>query len=268
VRPEARVSAPVVPYAAAYDRLGRLADEYRGSLGDDLSTYERKLFSQNGEDGVTAEILRRIEPASRWFVEFGAGTGGEGCCVFLADVFGWSGLFIEADGPMHRDLAAKYAANPRVKTVHAAVKVATVEDLFRTSGVPTEPDVLTIDIDGNDYWVWRAIRGYRPRLVIIEYNANLPPDSRLVRALDEEQGWDRTGWFSASILALEELAGRKGYALVYTDLSGCNAFFVRDDLVEKVGVSDPPRRGANYGLVGGRFEISLDDHSWVEAPTD
>ncbi len=268
MQPIGTPGAPVTPYADGYDRLARLGGEYRDVLGSDLTSYELKLFSQNGEDGVTAEILRRIEPASRWFVEFGAGTGGEGCCVFLADVFGWAGLFIEADAPMYQRLDAKYAANPRVTTTQATVTVDRVEELFRARGVPAEPDVLTIDIDGNDYWVWRAIDNYRPRLVIIEYNGNLPPESRWVRALDEARGWDRSGWFSASLRALEELSRRKGYTLVHTDLSGVNAFFVRDDLAEKVGVSDPPRRTANYGLVGGRFEINLDDHAWVDAPRD
>ena len=243
-----------------------LASAYRDDLGGGLTTYERRVFSQNGEDGVVAEILRRIGTRTRWFVEFGAGTGNEGCCVALADIFGWSGLFIEADDGMFPKLETKYRPNDRVVTTHAAVTTGNVESLFAAAGVPADLDVLSIDIDGNDYWIWQAIVSYRPALVVIEYNANLPHDSRLVRRLDESVGWDETAWFSASLLALEELAESKGYKLVHTDLSGVNAFFVRNDLAARVGIDTVERHAANYRLNGGRFELPEGADRWVEVP--
>lgn len=249
-----------------YGQLAALGERYGPELvaAGDLACYERKVFSQNGEDGVTCEILHRIGVTERCFVEFGAGTGAEGCCVVLADVFGWSGLFIEADESMYDLLSHKYGAHPRVDTLKAKVTAENVEALFARCGVPSSPDVLSIDIDSNDYWVWEALERFRPRLIIIEYNANLPVGSTLVRAKDESQGWDETAWFSASIAALEELARKKGYALVHTDLSGVNAFFVRDDLAERVQVTDVVRRAANYGLVSQRLPDALTDHEWVD----
>ncbi len=93
--------------------------------------------------------------------------------MFLADVLGWQGLFIEPDEASYSELAAKYAAG-RVQTVNAAVTPQNVESLFAAAGVPAEPDVLSIDVDGQDYWIWEALEAHRPRVVVIEYNAVLP----------------------------------------------------------------------------------------------
>jgi len=139
-----------------------------------LTRYEHRVFSQNGEDGVLAELLRRIGVVSRWFVEFGIETGVEGNCVFLADVMGWSGLFIEPQQDASKNLCRKYSANPAVHTRRALVRADNVEQLFAQAGVPREPDVLSIDVDGNDYWIWQALTTYSPRIVVIEYNAQWP----------------------------------------------------------------------------------------------
>ncbi|HEX6388307.1 MAG TPA: oligosaccharide flippase family protein [Solirubrobacteraceae bacterium] len=195
-----------------------------------LSRYERKVSSQNGEDGVIEELLRRAGAGTRWFVEFGASTGQEASCVHLADTQGYEGLFIEADDDAYAALAAKYADNPRVRTLQAFVAPDNVQALFAQAGVPPEPDVLAIDIDGIDYWVWQAITDYRPRIVVAEYNAHLDPDSPLTVPADHREGWDGTDYFGAGLGALRDLASARGYRLVHTDTTGTNAFFVRADL--------------------------------------
>jgi hypothetical protein len=263
--PEPSDRAPI-HYDATYDRIRVLTTGYRELLADlgDLTPFEGRLFSQNGEDGVIAEILKRVGPGGRWFVEFGAGTGGEGCCVALADVFGWEGLFMEGDPDFFSRLQAKYEGNPRVRTRMSMVTADNIEALLRDADVPRDVDVFSIDVDGNDYWVWNAIKRYSPRVLVIEYNANLPMSSMLVRSRDETRGWDSTGWFSAGLAALEALGHSKGYSLVYTDLSGVNAFFVRDDLLAATGVTQPPRRAANYRLTGGAFSVPQDpEHPWT-----
>lgn len=244
--------------------LGVHQDRYREALGaTDLSPFEYRVFSQNGEDGVIGEILRRLRVASRSFVEFGIGSGHQGNCVALADLHGWSGLFIESDDGAYRRLANKYRAIDRVRTLHATVTPTNIESLLAGAGVIEEPDVLSIDIDGADYWVWEAIVSFRPRLVVIEYNANLDPDRALVRPL-AGRAWDGTDWFGASIGALRRLAAKKGYQLVHTDLCGINAFFVREDLSATVGVPDPPVRTANYGLVGGSLRRDPESRPWID----
>ncbi len=223
--------------------------------GADLTPFELRAFSQNGEDGVLAEILRRIGAPTRFFVEFGIESGREGNCVYLADVAGWQGLFMEADEQLYRLLERKYVARPRVRTLCARVGRENVEELFARAEVPQEPDVLSIDIDGQDYWIWEAIEGYRPRVVVIEYNSAIDPRRRWVQPDDPSRPWEGTEYGGASLGALQRLAERKGYRLVHTELTGLNAFFVRTDLAGEAfpGQEDVPARGVpNYFLSGYR----------------
>jgi glycosyltransferase involved in cell wall biosynthesis len=195
-----------------------------------LTGFELRAFSQNGEDGVLAEILRRVGVAERYFVEFGVESGREGNCVFLADAADWRGLFMEADDEMFAELERKYAAINRVSTIHARVSAQNIEQLLAQAGAPAEPDVLSIDVDGQDYWIWSAIEHYRPRVAVIEYNSSLDPRRQLVQPDEPGHSWDRTEYYGASVGALRALGDSKGYRLVHTELSGVNAFFVRDDL--------------------------------------
>ena len=214
--------------AAALRRELRIARRRAGA--GDLVEAEARLCSQNGEDGVLAELLARTGPPSRWFVEIGAGPGLEGNCVLLADALRWHGLFVEADPAHHRTLEAKYRRSRHVTTLRRRVVPANVNQLLAEARVPREPDVLSIDVDGNDYWIWRALRGFAPRIVVIEYNAALGSQDAVTQPLDEAHEWDGTAYFGASIRALEELGRARGYRLVHLESAGVNAFFVRDDL--------------------------------------
>lgn len=233
-----------------YENLGTLAARH-GEEGHALTTSELKVFSQNGEDGVIAEIFRRVGSTNRHFVEFGVGTGVEGNCVFLADVMVWHGLFIEGSERLYPDLEHKYRNTPGVTTREAMVTAENIESLLGAAGVPSDPDVLSIDIDGNDYWVWNAIVGFRPRLVIVEYNGALPPEATLVQPYRPGSAWAATDYFGASLGALERLGAEKGYSLVHTELSGTNAFFLREDLLTAFGDPAPvARRTVNQSLQG------------------
>jgi hypothetical protein len=232
-----------------YPSLAELVERYGG--GPDLTAYELRVFSQNGEDGVLAEILGRIGVGGRTFVEFGVQDGSEGTTVFLAHVLGWSGVYLEADDGAFEALARRFSANPRVRTLHAAVEPGNVEALFAQAGVPEEPDVLSIDVDGNDYWIWRALERYRPRVVVIEYNGDLAPDSEHVMPYMPGFRWDHSSAYGASLGALEALAAEKGYALVHTESAGVNAFFVRTEEASGLPTGDAvPRRSANHALMG------------------
>jgi hypothetical protein len=240
---------------AALDELVRRhtrASTAAPSPREPLTRYEHRCFSQNGEDGVLAELMRRVGATSRWFVEFGIQSGVEGNCVFLADVLGWSGLFMESHDDAFNELRRKYAANPRVRTEHAHVGRDNVERLFVQASVPPEPDVLSIDVDGNDYWIWQALTNCAPRIVVIEYNAQWPLDARWVQPYDPERSWQGTDNYGASLGALRWLGERKGYRLVHTELTGNNAFFVRADI--DAAMPDPdvvPLRAPNHFLTGG-----------------
>jgi hypothetical protein len=169
--------------------------------------------------------------------------------VFLADVQQWEGLFIEADADHFRRLANKYAVTDRIRVANAVVTPDNVEDLFADASVPAEPDVLSIDIDGRDYWVWEAIHAHRARVVVIEYNAALPVNRPLAQPRDHEEGWNGTDFFGASLEALRLLGADKGYRLVHTDLAAGNAFFVRSD------VAGNRLPGAGLGAPVGRAQL-------------
>lgn len=247
-----------------YARRIRLVGPSPGAAPEELALtgYEFQLFSQNGEDGVLAEILRRVGVGGRWFVEFGVESGREGNCVALADVAGWQGLFMEADGSQHHLLAQKYRWNPKVRTLHTTVTPERLSELFGHGEVPPEPDVVSIDIDGGDYWVWQAME-HRPRVVVIEYNAGLSPDERLVQPPDAGP-WSGTGFFGASLGALIALGEQKGYQLVHCELAGANAFFVRADLAGSFPrQEDVQRRGPNYFLTSYGHPTDETDRRYI-----
>jgi hypothetical protein len=197
---------------------------------NDLTPFELSVFSQNGEDGVLQEILRRVKTTERYFVEIGAEPG-EANCLFLCDVLGWHGLFMDADEAICRALTQKYRGVPAVKVVQTFVTPENISSLLKQAGCPVEIDVVSIDIDGNDYWVWESLSTYCPRVVIIEYNSGLDPSRYLVQPYDLSRVWDRqTNSFGASLGAVKRLAATKGYRLVHVELTGTNAFFVREDL--------------------------------------
>lgn len=197
-----------------------------------LTRFGRKAYSQNDEDGIILEIFRRIGERDRRFVEFGVQTGAE-CNTALLLMAGWSGLWLEGSGRYVRE--ARRIHRPALDEGRLTVRetMVTAENIdaliSEWAGGPGEIDLLSIDIDGNDYWVWQAIETVRPRVVAIEYNAVYPPPVEFVVAYDPAAAWDHTNYHGASLSALEALGARKGYALVGCSLAGANAFFVRED---------------------------------------
>lgn len=252
---------PALDRHARYDRLSQLAQRYAeldaqspppaSPPAGDLTRFEYSVFSQNGEDGIICELLTRIGEGSRSFVEFGIETGVEGNCVFLAEVRGWSGLFMEGDMGDSEALARRWRGRSSIQTRQAMVTPENINALLDDAGVPQEPTIVSIDIDSNDYYVWQALER-KPRIVIVEYNSSLPlgREEALVQPY-AETGWGGTEFFGASLGALEKVAAEKGYSLVHTDLIGVNAFFVRDDLTDSLPTGDlVPRRSVNFSFAG------------------
>jgi hypothetical protein len=232
-----------------------------------LTRHGYRCFSQNEEDGVLQEIFRRIGTTNRTFVEFGVEGGLENNTLALLFA-GWRGLWIESDPAHHasivkrlRDAQAPFA----LLVEHSFVTAENIERLLERAEIPEAPDLLSIDIDGNDYWVWKAIERVRPRVVVIEYNASLGPTARRVVPYEPGARWDGSVCFGASLAALEELGRKKGYALVNCDLTGVNAFFVREDCLgdrflppySAEAHYEPPRyglSGAGHPPTWGRFQ--------------
>ncbi len=144
---------------------------------DALRAAEVRVHSQNGEDGILSYLLGRIGPATRDVVEFGVGDGTECCAANLVLTFGWSAHLLEANSADAAAAAAFYAerAGDRVHVDHTAVEPDTVDALV-SRHVASVFDVLSLDIDGNDYWVLDALEAVRPRVIVVEYNATFGPE--------------------------------------------------------------------------------------------
>ena len=239
------------------------------SYPHNLSTQRFKLFSQNEEDGIIHAIFDKIGGGSRRFVEIGAGTNG-GNSGFLASECGWSGMMLEASSRRAGRLKMRF--EPRgVACVADWAARENINDLIRENGCEGEIDLLSIDIDGNDYWIWEAVTACSPRLVIIEYNSLFGPDRAVVVPYDPE--FDRHRfveaaegghyYFGASLQALSRLAEQKGYRLILTEPRGVNAFFLRNDVGQEIPACDPSstyRMLVKYGRRGHDLFGYISEH--------
>lgn len=191
-----------------------------------------KMFSQNYEDAVIAEIFARIGEGDRRFIEIGSGDGSENTTRFLS-MLGWSGVWLEGD-PANirtaREGMASVIAEGRLHIIEAMVDTMNVNDLVGQAALGSEIDFISIDIDQNTSHIWRALSAVA-RVVCVEYNAALPPSVAYEVPYDAKQVWDQTNHYGASLKALERIGAEKGMSLVGCDLHGVNAFFVRNDLV-------------------------------------
>jgi hypothetical protein len=205
-----------------------------------LADFERAVYSQGGEDGILEKIFQLIPPTERFAIEFGAGDGVTFSNVRKLIVHeGWRGLLIEGDPELADVLALNYKGLTGVRTIQAWVYPGNVELLFDENNVPRDLDLLVIDIDSNDYYVWRAIHDYRPKVVQIEYNGMFIPPQKAVVAFHPMLYWDEESiHFGASIQSLCELGRRKGYELVAVNERGINLFFVDDRYYKRFGIKD------------------------------
>lgn len=195
--------------------------------------HESQRFSQNGEDGVIAELVRRVGGGGRRFVEVGAADGAENCTRALAED-GWSGWWVEADPD--RVAAANALGLDGVTVVGTFALRDSIAARLADAGATADIDVLVVDIDGDDVGILAALLGpLRPRIVVVEYNAAFPPPIRWALAPARCNGWDHTFRHGASLQLLADTA--VGYRLVHCDRLGVNAFFVRDDVADAAGLA-------------------------------
>lgn len=198
-----------------------------------LNRYENEILSQCGEDGIIEEIFRRIGTTNRHFVEFGAGNGLQNSTAALL-LNNWTGSWIEGDASLASIIKSKFAAlivRHRLTLTEAFVTAENIEQLFVSLDVPESFDLLSIDIDGNDYWVWKSIVHYHPRVVIGEYNGRYGATLPWVMKYNPSHRWNGSCYYGASLKSLELLGALKGYSLVGCNLSGVNAFFVQNSLL-------------------------------------
>jgi hypothetical protein len=197
-----------------------------------LQAREKSVCSQHGEDGVLEALMEKLPCPTNFIVEFGAY---DGICMsnsrYFVDEKKWSALLIEADPRFYKKLSALYKGHPSVSTLKSFVTTENINALFTGAGVPKDFDILSIDIDSIDYYVWEALTEFTPRIVVVEYNASIAPDREYVVPEDKAIEYSGTSREGASILSLYMLGKRKGYRLLYAELSGANLFFLHESVV-------------------------------------
>jgi hypothetical protein len=237
---------------AMANSAARLAAEL--SQRDQLRLHELRVFSQNGEDGLLLFLFAKLGTRSKRVVEIGIQDGSECNARNLIQSFGWSGYLVEGDPGYAAAARASYANTAHVR--EAFVTRENADAIVREATNDGELDLLSIDIDGVDYWVWSAIESVRPRVVIVEYNAYLPPEE--FRVVEYRPSFRRyelhpSGfYFGASLEALRVLGESRGYSLVGCDSAGANAVFVDRDEAARVGLRAVTAREAYYPLTSGR----------------
>lgn len=228
---------------------------------DDIRAAEFKVFSQFGEDGIIQYLIRQVQvPAqSRTFVEFGVESYDEANTRFLVLNDNWRGLIMDGSSSnMRRVRNSSIYWRHNIVAVDAFIDADNINSLIKDAGFSGEIGLLSVDIDGNDYWVWEKIDVVNPIIVVAEYNSVF--GSRHAVTVPYDKAFNRARahsshlYWGASLKALVELGNRKGYAFVGSNNAGNNAFFVRRDRL-----NGQRELTAAEGYVESQFRESRDD---------
>jgi hypothetical protein len=199
-----------------------------------LNQFAKNFTSQNGEDGIIEKVLEVIQVTDKWCVEFGSWDGKHCSNTYnLIHNKGYSAVLIEGDTSRYQDLLRTYERNRKIFPINAFVGFNDedcLDALLKKTELPDDFDLLSIDIDGNDYHVWGKVNDYKPKIVIIEYNPTIPNPVEFVqsRNMRISQG--------SSLLSINNLAKIKGYELVA--VTQTNAIFVDSKYFDLFGIRD------------------------------
>jgi hypothetical protein len=264
-------ATPALRFARAFSQMqaqlerlqlavGRLETRLNArDAGDDFNAHELGVFSQWGEDGLIDFLVSRVPIADTSFVEFGVEAYREANTRYLLMTRNWRGLVIDGSEANVRAIKADDVSWRH--ELHARCAFITrdnINTLIADAGFRGDLGLLSVDIDGNDYWVWQAIEVVQPRIVVVEYNSLWGPDRAVTVPYDPQfvrgQKHYSNLYYGASIAALERLGRAKGYSLVGGNSAGNNAFFVRDDVRGALPVVSPDRayRRARFREARGR----------------
>ena len=208
-----------------------------------ISKFGIKIYSQNEEDGIILYILKHIGVKTKKFIEIGSESGLECNTTNILKYFNWSGVQIEGNKDLHdkAKIQLKKILREKIKNVKLVNLLVTKENINKIikKNLKKEVDLLSIDIDGNDFWIWKEIKCINPRLVVIEYNSFFGSRISCTIPYNPKFIWNhknKKSYYGASLKALEKLGKKKKYTLVGVDKNGVNAFFVRNDLAKKINL--------------------------------
>jgi hypothetical protein len=241
--------------------IGRLAAEALRSRSSivSLRDVEFKVFSQFGDDGIIQWLTHNLDIPNRTFVEFGVEDYRESNTRFLLMNDNWSGMVIDGSpANVSKIVNAEYFWRYQLIAKAVFIDRENINALLSTSGMEPELGILSVDLDGNDYWIWEAISGVSPIILILEYNSVFGIDRAITVPYDP--GFQRNKahhsnlYWGSSLRALYELCARKGYALVGCNSAGNNAYFVRHNKLNAI-VREVPIVSA---YVASKFRESRD----------
>jgi hypothetical protein len=212
----------------------------RGTGLPDFSHVEFRCYSQNSEDGILLYIFSLLGTTNRRVVEISAGDGIECNAANLIINHGWRGLLVDGDSEQIARGRAFYSncRNTWISPptlINAWVTAENVDALITSQGFAGPVDLLSLDVDGNDYWIWKALDCISPRVVVLEFNAACGPEQSLTISYQPDFRLNlgvQPYACGASLPAFVKLARSKGYRLVGVQSLGFNAFFIRAGLGE------------------------------------
>lgn len=217
----------------------------RGEPLPALADVEFSCYSQNGEDGILLFLFAVIGTTNKRVVEICAGDGIECNAANLIINHGWDGLLFDGKETAVKRGQTFYQQRTNAwrlrrlppKLIHAWIEPATINALVAQHGMSGPIDLLSLDMDGVDYWVWQALDVVQPRVVVLEYNNRWPADRSVTVPNSKgfvaiEANTEGEGYFGASLAALTKLARQKGYRLIGANSPNTNAFFLQNGIAE------------------------------------
>jgi hypothetical protein len=191
----------------------------------ELSIFENKIFSQNGEDGITIKLCELIYDGNndnKFYVEFGVENGKECNTRILREKYNWKGL--QMDGSNEND---------RINLRKEFIMKENIVELFMRYNVPQNINVLSVDIDFNDFYCLKEILPkYQCDIIICEYNATHLAHEDKIIIYDKNGRWDGSNYFGVSLLSLHKLGTKYNYSLIYCDKNGINCFFINNNIIK------------------------------------
>ena len=208
---------------------------------NNINDYELKIFSQFGEDGIIDYLIKSLKIEEKNFIEFGVENYEEANTRFLLESRNWSGLIFDSSKE-HIDFikGKNYYWRQNLIAKCEFITSENINSLIHEHNGDREVGLLSIDVDGNDYWIWKAINGIIPKIVVIEYNARLGKKKSIVTPYKKDfnriKEHHSSIYFGASLMAIYKLAREKNYSLVGTNINGSNAFCVHNDILKNSNI--------------------------------
>lgn len=245
LRPSVRHRATLQAFERNSLLLGNLLSrEVRAAKYSSVQSAEFTVFSQFGEDGIIQYLLGHVPVENECFVEFGVESYEESNTRFLLVQNNWQGIIIDgSDAHISFLNKSNLIWRNNINAISRFITRENINEIFRELGVPRDLGLLSVDIDGNDFWVLEAIEGVKPRILVAEYNSLWGPE--LAVSVPYDPTFFRTTahysnlYWGASLTAISIAAEKQGLSLVGCNNAGNNAFFVRSDLLGELKALTP-----------------------------